>query len=555
MFPVAQFVSDPRARHPFSMTGRQDTTPSAPPPSSADETPGAFLDRLEALWSTGGRSLSPVDVAALDAVAAGLARGAGAQDLAIGEGLALLARTGGDLRLGFSSVGDLAREKLGLPADQARRLRRDAERLRSRPRLREAVVKGEVTLRKAEVVMRVAVGGEEAYWVARARTDTVRKLELAVGGGAEHAEADWHRLRIGLSPDKAQVVEAALDAAGILLGPTTPLWKRVGALAMEFLSWHPVDPLERLVPRPPPSPPAAWAPPAAAARAAAPPDVARDAAGPREPAPDPYDVLDRLARLVRGRAGEDELLGRACLLVRRFGSWRFQGFPCFDAWCAEWLGLAPSTVRQRIALERRMQALPELREALRSGRLSYEQARLVARVATPGDVAARIDAAAGKTCIAYRRELDGEAERQMWTANELRAVVPDDVEDLLDDAIRAARAAAKGGLSPGEALVAISVHFIVTWAAEVRRLLRATGDVVLRDGGVCQIPGCSLPAAQVHHIIPRSKGGTDDPSNLIALCTPHHLLGVHDGNVEITGTAPDGVRFVVGRREVAAQRE
>ncbi len=127
--------------------------------------------------SAGIRFLGAVDAAALDALAAGAARGAGARDLAIGEGLDLLARAAGDVRLGYSGVGDLARERLGLPADQARRLRRDAEKLRARPLLRGAVLRGEVTLRKAEIVLREAVGEREAYWVARAKVDTVRRLE------------------------------------------------------------------------------------------------------------------------------------------------------------------------------------------------------------------------------------------------------------------------------------------------------------------------------------------------------------------------------------------
>src|SRR5512139_2219981 len=115
----------------FSMTVRARDIAESPPTSGAVEEPGALLDRLESTARAGVRFLGPVDAAALHAVAAGCARGAGARDLAVGEGLDLLARTGGDLRLGSSGVGDLARERLGLPADQARRLRRDAERLRS----------------------------------------------------------------------------------------------------------------------------------------------------------------------------------------------------------------------------------------------------------------------------------------------------------------------------------------------------------------------------------------------------------------------------------------
>jgi hypothetical protein len=274
----------------------------------------------------------------------------------------------------------------------------------------------------------------------------------------------------------------------------------------------------------------------------------------RDPPEDPYDVLDRLARLVRGRAGQDEQLGRACLLVRRFGSWRWQGFPSFDAWCAERLGLAPSTVRQRVALERRMQELPALREALRSGRLSYEQARLVARVARASDVAARIEEAAAKSCIAYRRELEGEDHRQMWRAGEVRAVVPDEVDALLADAIRAARACSKRGLTPGEALVLVALHFIRTWKDEVMRLLRAADPVVLRDGALCQVPGCSRAADHVHHVVPRSACGPLEPWNEVSLGAVHHLGGVHAGNLRITGTAPDGLRFTLGAREVAAAR-
>jgi len=200
-----------------------------------------------------------------------------------------------------------------------------------------------------------------------------------------------------------------------------------------------------------------------------------------------------------------------------------------------------------------MQALPELREALHSRRLSYEQARLVARVATSSDVAARIDEAAGKTCIALLRDLEAEELRQMWCAGELRAVVPEDVGSLLADAVRAARLHTRG-LSPGEALVAVARHFVETWAPEVLRLAKGADPVILRDGGLCQVPGCSRPADHVHHLWFRSAGGPLEPWNELSLCAVHHLLGVHGGNVWIAGRAPDGLTFVLGQREVAAAR-
>jgi hypothetical protein len=207
-----------------------------------------------------------------------------------------------------------------------------------------------------------------------------------------------------------------------------------------------------------------------------------------------------------------------------------------------------------MALERRMAALPELREALRSRRLSYEQARLVARVATPSDVAARIEDAAGKTCIALVRDLEAEERLQMCDAGGLRAVVPEDVESLLSEAIRAARLHCEHGLTPGEALVEISRHFIATWGPEVIRLVKGADPVIFRDAGLCQVPGCSRPAAHVHHLWFRSAGGPLEEWNELSLCLPHHLLCVHAGSVLVTGRAPDRLTFVLGEKEVAAAR-
>jgi 5-methylcytosine-specific restriction endonuclease McrA len=46
-------------------------------------------------------------------------------------------------------------------------------------------------------------------------------------------------------------------------------------------------------------------------------------------------------------------------------------------------------------------------------------------------------------------------------------------------------------------------------------------QILLRDHFRCQECGY-YKHLEVHHIIPRSKGGSDDPSNLITLCTRCH---------------------------------
>jgi 5-methylcytosine-specific restriction endonuclease McrA len=43
--------------------------------------------------------------------------------------------------------------------------------------------------------------------------------------------------------------------------------------------------------------------------------------------------------------------------------------------------------------------------------------------------------------------------------------------------------------------------------------------------GKCPIPGCGFDSVvEIHHIIPRSIGGTDEPANLILLCPNHHAM-------------------------------
>lgn len=52
-------------------------------------------------------------------------------------------------------------------------------------------------------------------------------------------------------------------------------------------------------------------------------------------------------------------------------------------------------------------------------------------------------------------------------------------------------------------------------------------EVVRRDKGLCQDVGsrggiCGKPGVDVHHIIPLSRGGCTEKSNLILVCQEHH---------------------------------
>ncbi len=73
--------------------------------------------------------------------------------------------------------------------------------------------------------------------------------------------------------------------------------------------------------------------------------------------------------------------------------------------------------------------------------------------------------------------------------------------------------------------------------------------IIARDRH-CAAPGCTQPpaACHIHHIVPRSQGGTTSLTNCLLLCTFHHLILIHrwgwtitlntDGTT--TATSPDG---------------
>jgi hypothetical protein len=441
-----------------------------------------------------------------------------------------------------------------------------ARELRARPLLREAVHRGEVSTRKAQAVLPLAVGGAEAGWVARARMDTVRALEKAARERAprEGDDETWERIELALTPEQRAVVDEALALAGKALGANPPKWKRIEALCQEYLGAHPVEPGPDERVRLP------WGPSLDDTKEGLEAEMGRwswldelHASGGAErgpggpvpaPVPDsaeePADLLRLDAdvrRLAQMRRSWDALLGRLAMLVQWSGVWRDMKFASFGHYCSERLGLAERTVAQRAALERRLYALPSLREALSSGRVSYEKARLVARVADGSSVEAWVLRAERSTCIALRREIEASEEAQMRAQRSLSVRVPGSVAILLRAALAAALEAEGRWITAGECLVRVARHFIDTWKDGVPRRRTVQQRVLERDRGWCQVPGCSRPAMHAHHVHFRSAGGCDHEHNLAGICLPHHLHGIHAGYVRVSGRAPDALVWELGR--------
>lgn len=72
-----------------------------------------------------------------------------------------------------------------------------------------------------------------------------------------------------------------------------------------------------------------------------------------------------------------------------------------------------------------------------------------------------------------------------------------------------------------------------------------------RDHARCVVPGCrSTRFLELHHILFRERGGSNDPSNLILCCSGHHRA-IHEGHIHVSGTAPDNLVFKMQAKSAA----
>jgi len=98
-------------------------------------------------------------------------------------------------------------------------------------------------------------------------------------------------------------------------------------------------------------------------------------------------------------------------------------------------------------------------------------------------------------------------------------------------------------------LLAVIEEFVETWDDPGMSPQRQEDAIYIRDGWRCTAPGCtSRRNLESHHLVYRSRGGSDDHANLTCLCRFHHQLGEHGGLARCRGSAPLGIDWALGRR-------
>ncbi len=147
-------------------------------------------------------------------------------------------------------------------------------------------------------------------------------------------------------------------------------------------------------------------------------------------------------------------------------------------------------------------------------------------------------------------EVDLEATQQLvWR-------VPREVASLFSGVLGTLRAELRRerGRFPtdGEVFDGLLDGALLAWTLRDPRARRAD-PVIERDGYRCAVPGCtSRRNLHDHHIVFRSACGSDEPENRITLCAFHHQRALHAGLLRIRGRAPDALLFELGLRQGAA---
>jgi hypothetical protein len=97
-------------------------------------------------------------------------------------------------------------------------------------------------------------------------------------------------------------------------------------------------------------------------------------------------------------------------------------------------------------------------------------------------------------------------------------------------------------------LLALLEEFVETWDVSQQPRPPSKDAVHTRDGWRCMAPGCSSRKnLHDHHLLYRSRLGSDDLSNRVSLCEFHHQRGEHGELASCRGVAPLGIEWSLGR--------
>ena len=359
------------------------------------------------------------EVSRLDEELYRLARGAGRLRLRIGQALHRLGL--GYRELGFSTLGAYALERCSRGGRWAADSRALGERLQLLPLLSAALEAGSIGWSMAELLARHATPETEAALLEVARDKTVQAMRFALSRDQElhdDDDDDSRTLSLTVPVEEAWALEATRMMVEHLDGKSSSEhW--LGAVLAEghasllALLRSGEDEMSLLME----SEQAACRAELqhlqhqhAAAELRSHPRVSADPVAGQAPEADDLPTgLEGLDLRIRQYAAElgsrDLFFGR---IARRFvahGGGQALGFASEAHYARDRLGMSRASLRSKMTLARRTEGRDHLVEALQQGRIGFEAAQLVARVATAATEQAWVDRAARRTFKHLREEV------------------------------------------------------------------------------------------------------------------------------------------------------
>ncbi|RME24572.1 MAG: HNH endonuclease [Deltaproteobacteria bacterium] len=427
---------------------------------------------------------------------------------------------------------------------------------------------------------------EQRHWIER----LVAQVEPRTVGPGAAGKRDERCER--LAGAAADTVRRGRRLTRLLVGRRLPdraadrqmrAWHEQGAIPSDLIA-------QARSPRPKPDPSdASW--PAGVD------DPATVLLGPWSDPVDLEDALERADALMATRNKRRLALGRVLDRIARCWNFLDWGFERFADWVEQDLDMSVRSAYRVRAEGREFDARPDLARAVDQG-LPTERATAIARLADSTEdtlrwltVAAhlptrelmrascnrkhrvarrdRYEALIQDAPALVRRALEQRRQRldpdrltetaadstglAGWTAN-TTPLGPDMDSPDADRNIRVALRASVDEASRGPVLVERGVLDAARWLLETVEIpaARGIGRIRERADHTCANPECRHRSlrVQVHHVIPRALGGTDDADNLRCLCPSCHLRLVHGGFMAIEPVGDADVFLYPGRAVV-----
>ena len=507
----------------------------------------------------------------------------------------------GHERLCYARLRDYARERLGLSARQLQELACVGRALAGLPELERALLANDLSWSKVRLLVHVAVAEDELAWIALAHTLSTRRLERVVRESSSRAAQDLERepttrVTVRCSPVVLEKWLVAREFAERVAGQRLGAADALEAVAAEVFSAIAIDP-------------ACVAEPESSTRAAV-EDEDEDPQEEPRPCPraaarelpravsslaegldkaDAFEVDRRLRRAIRLEQTLDAAIAPLLRVVTAADyEWSTECWQPLERYAPEGLGMSARKARTLLRLERACEVCPELRAAYRRGRLSWVKAHCLLplllldldgewrsiwvswaeRVTVrrlERDVERALLLRAGHDAAWFRCKFDPERaqdpippeERQtcaheidLEATQELAFRLPLDVAALFVGVRESVRSRLERisdrAVYDGEVFDAILDGALLSWTLR-DPLARRADPVAEREGYRCAVPGCTSRCNHHdHHIVFRSRGGSDAFDNRVLICAFHHQRCLHAGLMRITGHAPHGLLFELG---------